>query len=429
MQGDQNNPMSKMLNTAKNIAVHKLKKLALKGAKKVALILFKVLAPILGPLLLVLGIAIGAYMIIYAIPAAAIEENVSNNTLIAAFFGTTEDDELVEDNARLFDEYKEIADRWDEGLSDNQRGQVIVHKFPWSMLIATDRVINDASVWEGGENINLQPEKVFNELRPRFEWKDSTITTTTRTCTVDDKGKKSCSTDVDTEDVALIVKADTLEGEFVYEYEWQTERSEKSNGGYVEVKQEVLSNAITPTERFKPWEDYLEDEYDITDQDTKDLIVELALLYDEEYQLNYSLITGMDYSSYPVIEGSNGWLWPTPSTRITSPFGPRWGGFHHGTDIGATTAGVAGDPIWSMEDGRVITASWAGAYGNVVFVEHDNNVVSVYAHLHRIHVRQGDRVDKGDVLGIMGTTGRSTGVHLHFEIRKGGNRLDPMYFF
>lgn len=401
----------------------------LKKAKKLAFVLIKATAPVWVPLLIILTLTMTAYMIIYAIPREAIEAGTDTTTLSAIFMGVEEEHELIKTNPRLIEEYKIIASRWDEGLTKEQKKQVVAHKFPWSVLLATDRIVNDTAVWEGTEDIKLDPEGVFEALRPRFEWKDSQIITTTERCSTNEEGEVTCTTTTNTENVKLVTRAKTLEGEFVYEYKWQTERAGTSDGGYVEETKEILENVIVPPEYFKPWKDYLATVRRITDKKTLDLIVELSLLYDEEYSFNYSLLKSLDYTDYPLIHGANDWLWPTPSTRVTSPFGPRWGGFHHGVDIGATKAGVVGDPIWSMDDGKVVFSGFAGAYGNVVFVQHKDDVMSVYAHLSRRTVRQGEIVRKGDVIGLMGTTGRSTGVHLHFEIRLGDRRLDPLYFF
>lgn len=118
------------------------------------------------------------------------------------------------------------------------------------------------------------------------------------------------------------------------------------------------------------------------------------------------------------------------SVRMTSGFGvrrdPRTGAsrMHNGVDW----AGPRGTPIHTTSDGTVVFAGWQGGYGNLVIVEHAFGIRTYYAHLHRIRVNQGDRVSRGDRIGDMGTTGRSTGVHLHYEIRVGGRPVNPMTF-
>ena len=108
--------------------------------------------------------------------------------------------------------------------------------------------------------------------------------------------------------------------------------------------------------------------------------------------------------------------------QITSRFGPRWGRRHTGTDM----CGDVGDPIKAADNGVVITAEYqANGYGNIIIVDHQNGVHTWYAHLDGFSVAEGDVVQKGDEIGKLGNTGKSTGPHLHFEVRKNGNPVDP----
>lgn len=119
-------------------------------------------------------------------------------------------------------------------------------------------------------------------------------------------------------------------------------------------------------------------------------------------------------------EISEGKLFVTPAKgRFTSPFGPRWGKFHFGIDI----ASPVGTPIIASASGVVTKTESHRTYGNVIMVKHVlNDVVymTVYAHLDSFGVRVGDSVEQGQVIALMGNTGRSTGPHLHFEIHEGG---------
>jgi hypothetical protein len=426
---------SRLGRAARNLAAKKLVKVAGKAALKGVLFLLKATAPVWVPLLIIMLVTWSAYMVIYAFPKEMIESNIGGRSLIAAFFGVSEDDEQVFENEQLFERYREISEGWSEGLDESQRNQAYVHKFPWSVLVATDRVVNDKAVWEGGERVEIEPEEVFEMLRPRFEWTHSTITTTTVSCQYvedeDGKGGVVCTTSTTTEHVSLIARADTLEGTFLYEYEWKTDTTPDNTGGSVTVARQVLSHVTPPEEYFKPWKEYLALK-GITDEMTIELVQELAMLYDGDYRINHALVLGLDYSSYPTVEGANGWLWPTPSTRITSPYGPRtypFSGFHAGVDVGAAAPGTIGDPIWSMDDGVVTFVGMAGGYGKTVLVDHGNGVNTRYAHLDRILVSRGQEVDRGTTVGTLGNTGRSTGPHLHFEIVIDGRQLDPKFFF
>jgi murein DD-endopeptidase MepM/ murein hydrolase activator NlpD len=113
-------------------------------------------------------------------------------------------------------------------------------------------------------------------------------------------------------------------------------------------------------------------------------------------------------------------LWPT-SGSPTSEYGTRWGRLHAGIDIAAPT----GTPIWAALPGTVIVAGSQSGYGNTVVLDHGGGKTTLYAHQSRIAVRSGQEVDKGQVVGFVGSTGHSTGPHLHFETRSGGAPRNP----
>ena len=118
---------------------------------------------------------------------------------------------------------------------------------------------------------------------------------------------------------------------------------------------------------------------------------------------------------------SRGLIWPV-NGPITSPFGMRWGKLHPGIDIGAPM----GTPIKAAASGRVILAAYSGGYGNLVVIDHGNGLATAYAHQSRIAVSVGQQVGQGQVIGYVGSTGYSTGPHLHFEVRVNGTPVDPM---
>ncbi len=121
-----------------------------------------------------------------------------------------------------------------------------------------------------------------------------------------------------------------------------------------------------------------------------------------------------------VVTASGSFVWPA-SGRITQ--GYRF--YHKAYDI----AKRSGGPILAADSGTVVASGWdTSGYGNKVVVNHGNGYITLYAHLSVIQVQVGQRVNRGDVLGQMGSTGRSTGTHLHFEIRQGGVLLNPGNF-
>lgn len=105
----------------------------------------------------------------------------------------------------------------------------------------------------------------------------------------------------------------------------------------------------------------------------------------------------------------------------TSPFGPRWGRAHEGVDIG----GASGAPIHAAASGVVVAAGWNGGYGRLVVIRHAGDLTTAYAHMSAITTAVGRPVARGEVIGRMGSTGHSTGTHLHFETRHGGRAVDP----
>ena len=122
---------------------------------------------------------------------------------------------------------------------------------------------------------------------------------------------------------------------------------------------------------------------------------------------------------------ASGWIWPTKG-MFSSGYGWRWGRMHKGIDV----ANNVGTPIVAAKAGRVIFSGWDdGGYGFKVMVQHDDGSQSLYAHNSRLAVKVGQAVEQGDLLSYMGSTGRSTGPHLHFEIHPPGRgAMNPMQF-
>lgn len=113
---------------------------------------------------------------------------------------------------------------------------------------------------------------------------------------------------------------------------------------------------------------------------------------------------------------------PVSALNVTSGFGPRWGRTHLGVDLGMPS----GSPVSAADAGNVIFAGYCGSYGNLVKVDHGNGMITYYAHCSKLLVRQGQAVEKGTVIAEVGSTGNSTGPHLHFEVRIDGENVDPM---
>ena len=152
---------------------------------------------------------------------------------------------------------------------------------------------------------------------------------------------------------------------------------------------------------------------------------------EEEAARQEAAQNGTDYTG-PGSTATGSYTWPCPScTYITSGYGnrihpifgtERW---HSGIDIGA----AAGATVIAADSGTVSVATYSSSYGNYVMIYHSNGTYTLYAHMSSLAVTAGQSVTKGDTIGYVGSTGWSTGPHLHFEIRNSGGTIDPTQFF
>ena len=121
---------------------------------------------------------------------------------------------------------------------------------------------------------------------------------------------------------------------------------------------------------------------------------------------------------------------PVDTMALSSGFGPRRAPvrgasrYHKGMDI----PGAVGTPIHATADGIIGRAQWVSGYGKYIEIEHGNAIETRYGHMSALNVEAGQRVHKGDIIGYMGSTGRSTGSHLHYEVRVGGEAVNPSAF-
>jgi murein DD-endopeptidase MepM/ murein hydrolase activator NlpD len=118
-----------------------------------------------------------------------------------------------------------------------------------------------------------------------------------------------------------------------------------------------------------------------------------------------------------------GLIWPCDGV-VVSGFGMRWGRMHEGIDIGC----AYGAPNRAAASGTIIQAGWLGGYGNLVVVDHGNGLSTAYAHASSILVSVGQSVSQGETVSLVGSTGHSTGPHLHFEVRINGVAVDPLLY-
>lgn len=181
--------------------------------------------------------------------------------------------------------------------------------------------------------------------------------------------------------------------------------------------------------------DKAEDEYDAMLADSNKLNSEINALIAQQKaaaakaaaaaKKNQS--SGSSGGSYQTGTGSYQWPLPSGYRTITSPYGMRMHPtkhvykMHTGIDISAPN----GTSIYAADSGTVILARYYGSYGNCVIIDHGNNVVTLYGHMSSIGVSAGQSVSRGQTIGRVGSTGASTGNHLHFEVRVGGSCVSP----
>lgn len=169
--------------------------------------------------------------------------------------------------------------------------------------------------------------------------------------------------------------------------------------------------------------------------DMEDLKKQLGTVNDRADFAEIALETSLAMAIRSSLGNTGGgipYLWPviTETFRPTSPFGWRQDPIHGSRTwhAGMDLADSVGSPIIAAADGVVVFAGWRMGYGNLVEIKHQNGFTSRYGHLYKPLVKESMRVNAGDLIALMGNTGRSTGPHLHFEVRKDGNALNPMPF-
>lgn len=149
--------------------------------------------------------------------------------------------------------------------------------------------------------------------------------------------------------------------------------------------------------------------------------------------IGHQLVIPVENNSVPAMSTTNmlasrgadniRFKWPVQGV-ITSKFGRRWGEFHYGLDVAANM----GTPVTAAAGGMVTFAGWRGTYGKAVIIKHDETYTTLYAHNSEILVQEGEWVASGQTIAKIGSTGRSTGPHLHFEVHQNEKALDPLRF-
>jgi murein DD-endopeptidase MepM/ murein hydrolase activator NlpD len=172
----------------------------------------------------------------------------------------------------------------------------------------------------------------------------------------------------------------------------------------VEEQMKMDSSWVTIAQYYSVWDTRKVDPYKVEPADFKDTIS--TILYDSV--------------------GGHHWSMPLSYSKINSPFGYRHGRWHYGTDLDLNV----GEPVMACFDGIVRIVQYnSNGYGNYILIRHYNGFETLYAHLSKQDVKVGQNVKAGEVIGLGGNTGRSSGPHLHFEVRYVGNAFDPAFMY
>ncbi|UUZ82525.1 peptidoglycan DD-metalloendopeptidase family protein [Paenibacillus sp. P26] len=192
--------------------------------------------------------------------------------------------------------------------------------------------------------------------------------------------------------------------EIQYETEWKTDASMRA--GTTQVLSPGKNGLKKVTIQLTKVNGLMEDEKVLGEEVVQRPVKEVAIK-------GTKVVTG---------EGTGKFAWPVAGATITSTFGMRWGAFHKGVDL------VGNRNIMVADNGKVVFAGEKTGYGNCIIVDHLNGYRTLYGHLSQILTSEGKIVEKGEKIGIMGSTGDSTGVHLHFEVQKGETPDNPMKY-
>lgn len=415
-----------------------MKRMGKKAVKSILRLIIMKTAPVWGPLVFMLGLAFIGYQLLYELPKEAILGN-SENRIADFHYGSTEG--LSEEELILFQRYPQIAEGWKEALTEEQLNQVEPYELDWRWLAAVDRTLNEPALLSlsGARSIHMKPQETFEVVRPLFDWEEYEEITKTETCNetsnpewsedappgtsqfLYDKGDSSESKVTRT----LLTKAVTIQNTYRYSYEEKTRSNPSFDSNCGALSSTTTYKAVisieSDTEDWLPLRKILKDQ-GITNKQDQDFLL--------EYWLSFIKEDGLDLVLPPTGDLVDGTLVVPVPGKITSPFSNRinpvtgLAELHSGLDIGA----AQGTPIRAAKAGTVIYAAPMGTAGNAIILQH-TDLETRYYHLSVIGVAVGQTVQAGDVIGQVGSTGRSTGPHLHFEVRVGEQPVNPLAYF
>ncbi|WP_051290020.1 M23 family metallopeptidase [Paenibacillus massiliensis] len=407
-----------------------LEQLTKRGIKLIAdWLVTKLLAAIWPYVLIICALLIVCVIAFYAMfemPRESILGAYSDQDQIQAlYFGSKEEQEDA------IAEYQNVAEGWKKGLNQNQLNQVDPYALPWGWLAIVDRQLNDPSFLttysEKEKEVILRPEQTFKEVRPKFKWDTREKKTITEYCVREEEAWVVISK-TKVEQVELLLQANTMQNIYKYAYEPSVVIT-KSSSPCGPLTTTVHWFSITEIELVLD-EDWIPLRQLLIDREVSELDQEFLM----EYWLSYLVDDESEGGFLPPddwIPSDGDLLWPAPGySKVSSSFGLRVHPIekitkmHNGIDVAAPQ----GAPVLAAKEGTVVYAAPMGTAGNSIILRHVD-IETRYYHLSRIDVVNGQKVEAGQKIGEVGSTGGSTGAHLHFEVRAGGKPVDPLGYF
>lgn len=427
------------------------------------------------PVLVVFMLFFFIFAMIFLIPKYIVKDmeergSSSYGKLVAIFNTGSRDDWKLEDDQKLYGKYQELNNNWLAGFMDqeilnnlnvdycegnaveqnasvsgvwgrfyeNDSGipaevtQVKQHIVNWPLLAAVDRVTGDPVI-TGLRGRRADPEGNFKKLKPELTWRNFELRyycTWTENSSTDGEAPNSF-TKIYKHNVKLLQEVKSYEADKIV-YEWEAKQY-----SYQDSRTDFMEEAFYPVLKKVSYQGpyfgklrNLLANYNLVKGSDIEFVLYLAMNFNQEFKYNTALISGnmtelnidTENNSYFQVDSlGEKYQWPTGEyIIISSGFGWRMHSvlgdlrFHKGIDIVAP----GGSPVFSVWDGEVIVAGWIPGYGKTVLINH-GEYRSLYAHLMSLEVMLGQKVRQGDEIGKVGSTGLSTGEHLHFEIRSG----------
>lgn len=316
------------------------------------------------------------------------------------------------------------VDTADAQVSFTQKVECVDGLYPTGNIISSEEIKEKLTATTRAEKFyTIQAGDTFGEIANRFEMSEdalSSINAVDPECIFEGEQLK-----VQTAKSFLTVqvtKQETYESEIAYNTVTQSDEDEYTD--YSEVTQEGVNGVELCVDKVT-YIDGQEAARLPVSRTVKQPAVEKTVLVGTKER---SVITGGYVAEEGSGRSSGSLMWPVPYTHtITSPYAMRWGVMHNGIDISA--GGIYGQSVLAADGGTVIDVCYSNyGYGNYVMIRHANGLTTRYAHCSALYVSNGQKVSKGQVIAAVGSTGDSTGPHLHFEVAVNGSTTNPLNY-